>query len=175
MSKVTHRGRSGWTLLEIMVVLPLMALLLSASAMLLTALFRSQESLWADVQQQSTHARLAVQFRADAHGSRSARCDSPQHCVFTLDDGGMVHYEIKGHTLHREARRGEAVTMRESYPLTGLAGEFSLDSSGELPLVRLHFIATDESQKYEPVARSSLWEAAVGSLRERHTAGGPQS
>lgn len=162
MRIVPNRKRTGWTLMELLVVFPLMVILLSGAAILLTALFRSQGSLSSDIQSQTSRARLAVQLRSDAHAAMNVQCESPQSCGFTLPGDKTVHYEIKEATLHRELRRGDVVLEREQFPLTGLEGTFSLDKSLELPLIRLSLVSTPEVRKYSVVARPSLLEAVVG-------------
>lgn len=160
--RASPNNRRGWSLMELMVVIPLMTLVLSASALLLTAVMRSQGSLWADLQEQSARSRLAVQLRTDAHGARSARCESPQVCDFLLEGGEAVHYEIKESTLHRERRDKDAVSERESFPLTALTAAFSVDESQQRPLVRLRLATVPEEHKYSRIARPSVLEAAVG-------------
>lgn len=162
MSGISKSQRAGWSLVELLVVMPLLAVLLSSSAILLTAVFRSQGSLSIDIQQQSSRARLAMQLRRDAHAARSVQCNSPQSCDLSLAAEETVHYEIKEATLHRELRRNDVVQQRETFPLTGLHAEFSLDQTGELSLIRLHLISTPEPGKYAAVARSAVLEAAVG-------------
>jgi type II secretory pathway pseudopilin PulG len=156
------RKRNGWSLVELLVVFPLMAMLLSGSAILLTVVFRSQQSLSSTSQQQASHARLAVELRNDAHEAMSAHCETPLTCDFTMEGADVVHYEIKEETLRRELRQGETVLMRESFPLQGLTAEFTIDRSPQLTLVRLHLKSTPEPRKYAVVARTSLLEAAVG-------------
>lgn len=157
-----HRKRAGLTLIELLVVFPLLVILLSGSAILLTALFRSQGSLSSDLKAQSSRARLAVQLRSDAHAASSVQCESPQSCGFTLPGEETVRYEVQETALHRELRRGDVVLEREQFPLTGLEGTFSLDKSLELPLIRLSLASTPEVRKYSVVARPFLLEAAVG-------------
>ena len=164
MRKTVPRKRAGWTLVELMVVIALMTLLLSTSAILLTSLFRSQQSLANGLENQSIRARLGVQLRSDAHGATSAKCDSPQSCDFVLPSGEIVHYEMIEAALHRELRKADAVTQRETYPLAHGQATFSLDESRELPLVRLSIQDEPEPRKYASASRSSLLEAAVGTL-----------
>jgi len=173
VSKTLARKRAGWTLLEIALVLPLMALLLSASVMLLTTLFRSQQSLRNDLHAESTRARLAVQLRTDAHEALSAKCDSPQRCNFTREGGETVHYEITETALHRELRKENAVLAREAFPLTRSRAAFSLDEARELPLVRLTIQAEAEPRKYASAARSATWEGAVGTLHRQRRSAAP--
>jgi type II secretory pathway pseudopilin PulG len=160
--KASAKSPRGATLIELMVVIALMTLVFSGSATLLTAVMRSQGMLWADIQQQSARARLAVQLRTDAHGSISVQSLSPQVCEFRLENGGTVHYEVKESSLHRELRRQDAVPEREAFPLNGLTAAFFVDDSRQLPLVRLNLESVSEAVKYSPIARSSVLEAAVG-------------
>ena len=174
MRKTLTSKRSGWTLLEMALVLPLMALLLSASVMLLTTLFRSQQSLRDDLHEQSTRARLGVQLRTDAHAAMSAKCESPSLCEFSLSSGEAVHYQIKETALHREVRREGAVLEREQYPLANSRAAFSLDEARELPLVRLAIQADEELRKYASAGRSATLEGAVGTLyRQRGRSAAP--
>lgn len=165
MRHSTSRSRAGWTLLEMMVVVPLMILLVSTAAMLVSALFRSQQSLGDDLQRHSTLARLGTQLRADAHTSASAKCDSPQNCALARSSGETIHYEIMPTAIRRELRRENAVSEREEYPLPRSSATFSLDESRELPLVRLTIPAEVARGKYAHPTRASLVEAAVGILR----------
>ena len=80
--KASPKSRRGWSLMEMVVVMPLLAMVLSTSAMLLTTLMRSQGMLWANLHEQSARTRLAVQLRTDAHAASNASCASPQVCVF---------------------------------------------------------------------------------------------
>lgn len=160
--KVSPKSRRGWSLMEMIVVMPLMAMVLSTSAILLTTLMRSQGMLWADLHEQSARTRLAVQLRTDAHAASSASCASPQVCVFLLAGGDTVHYEIKGDSLQRERRQKDLVSERETFPLTALIAAFSIDESQQRPLVRLSLKAVPELRKYARIARPSILEAAVG-------------
>ena len=165
--------RRGWSLLELLVVIPLMAILLSISSVLLTAVLRSQGMLWAEMQQQSARVRLAVQLRADAHEATDLKCPAPQVCDILLPSGETIHYEIKEKTLHRELRQKETVMGRQSFPLDGLTATFSVDESQERPLVRLSLESVTEVVKYSRPARPSVLEAAVG-IRHRPESKGPQ-
>ncbi len=165
MRIAVKRMRAGWTLIELLVVFPLLVILLSGSAILLTALFRSQGSLSSDLQSQTSRARLAVQLRNDAHAASRVQCESPKSCGFTLPGEETVRYEIQETALHRELRRGDVVLEREKFPLMGLEGTFSLDKSLERPLICLSLVSTPEVRKYSVVARPSLLEAAVGISR----------
>ncbi|MGI8981649.1 MAG: PulJ/GspJ family protein [Pirellulaceae bacterium] len=160
--KTSPQRRGGWSLMEMMVVITLMTVVLSMSAMLLTALMRSQGMLWADLHEQSARTRLAVQLRTDAHWASSASCASPQVCVFLLTEGDKVEYEIKGNSLHRVRRKADVVSERETFSLQGLSADFSVDESRQRPLVRLNLVAAPEFRKYSRIARPSILEAAVG-------------
>lgn len=171
--KASLNHRRGWSLLELLVVIPLMAILLTISSVLLTAVLRSQGMLWADMQQQSARVRLAVQLRADAHEATDLKCPFPQVCDILLPSGEAVHYEIKENALHRELRQKETVVGRQSFPLSGLTATFAVDESQERPLVRLSLETVAERVKYSRPARASVLEAAVG-IRNRPESKGPQ-
>ena len=160
--KSKANSRRGWSLLEMMVVIPLTAILLSVSGVLLTALLRSQGMLSADIRQQSARARLATQLRTDAHEANSAKSPSPQVCDFLLESGETVHYEIKDSSLHRELRKNDTILERERYPLAGLSAIFAVDDSSQRPLVRLTLESVPEGVQYSRPARPSTLEAAVG-------------
>ena len=171
--KARSQHRCGWSLMELMVVIPLVAILLSTSSVLLAAVLRSQGKLWADIQQQSARTRLAVQLRADAHGATRVKSHSPQGCDFLLESGETIRYEIRESWLHREVLQKEAVVERERAPLNGLSGAFTVDASQERPLVRLSLESVPDGLKYSRLARSAVVEAAVGTHRQSVT-GRPQ-
>ena len=145
--RASPKNRRGWSLMELMVVMPLWAMVLSTSAILLTTLMRSQGMLWADLHEQSARTRLAVQLRTDAHAASKASCASPQVCVFLMAGDETVHYEIKGDSLQRERRQKDVVSERETFPLIGLSADFSVVESQQRPLVRLSLAAVPEDRK----------------------------
>jgi hypothetical protein len=154
--------RAGWTLLELMVVIPLMALLLSASAVLMTSVLRSQGALWSQIQQESARSRLALQFREDAHAAGSATVSSPKVCELWMSEVDFVRYEIKENSLHREVRVKEEIVERADFPLEGLSASFVLEESGERPLVRLTMESSAEQRQHSRPCRPATIEAAIG-------------
>ena len=154
--------RRGMSLIEMLVLVTIMGVILSGSAILLTTLFRAQRSIWADIQQQSARARLCGQLRADAHAAASAKCDDEKSCELLLAGGSTVHYRIAQTAIHRELHAGDAVAHRETFPLAQSSAVFSMDKSLELPLVQLRLEPVAEPKSSSLRQRPMLVEAAVG-------------
>lgn len=157
------RSRGGFTLIEMVSVIPLIGLLLMLSAGVLqrtyevhqTALdrFRELEQLrfWSD------------RLREDVHQASSAEASA--ELQLTYSDGSQVAYRMDGRSLVR-SRQGAALRPAESPMLTEQrwnvdeidSVEWDVDRSGRLPLVRCQIGLRAEDQ---PI-REFVWLARLG-------------
>ena len=166
-----HSRRLRWandrrarSLLELMVVLTVMSIVLGAISLTLWSLVRIERQMSRDVAQLTGHARLAKQWRADAHAA--LRANVKDDCTFALANGRSVRYRIDGQRLRREASHEDTVEHRETFELpTGARASFALSQSAERELAVLSIVGTGELRALVPPVRP-LTLAAVVNLQQ---------
>jgi type II secretory pathway pseudopilin PulG len=156
--------RRARSLLELMVVLTVMSIVLSAISLTMWSLVRIERQMSRDVAQLTGHARLAKLWRADAHVA--LRANLKEDCTFALANGRSVRYWIDGERLRREARQAATVEHRETFELpTGARASFTLSKSAERELAVLSITGTGELRTLAPPVRP-LTLAAVVNLQQ---------
>lgn len=155
------KHRSGISLIELMVAVTLVSILLSATAVLLTALFRSEVQLRGDLRQQTALARLNHQFRADAHAA--AACAVTDRCVLTRRDGLSIEYAWQAPRLTRRVLREETVELQDAFELSGEARlRFSREDVGSRQLVQMTIEPGETPpRRYATAVRRTSIEAVV--------------
>jgi prepilin-type N-terminal cleavage/methylation domain-containing protein len=126
--KSGHEPRTGFTLIEVAVVVSITSLLFALSATTLVALMRVERQCAAEVAQDRAMAHLASHFRADAHAATAADCTNG--CEFNLSGGRTVRYAFSSPAVTREIRRGEEIKHRDSF-LLGRDATVSFSRSDE--------------------------------------------
>lgn len=112
---MTFRNCRGKTLVELLVVITLISGAMGLCALTLTALFRTEQQLRHDREQQAAAARLADQWRADAHAALALT--TGKECVFTLPIGRSIRYAAAGAAIHREVNENAVTVHRDSFVL----------------------------------------------------------
>ena len=116
--------RRGYSLVEMLVVMTLMAVVMSSIALVLHGLHRAERRLHDDVDFDRTLQRLATQFRVDAHAARGAGeiaddDDSQSALTLEMPDEKTVTYSIEPGGVRRLVRQGENTIHREWFALAG--------------------------------------------------------
>jgi type II secretory pathway pseudopilin PulG len=155
------RKRRGFTLIEVLTVIICLTLLLGLSVALLRALMRAEESGRAAVIDATNLARLAHQFREDAHAASSVEI-APARLTFRLAEDRTSQYELRDDDLvvvHEGAaddRRQEAYRLK-----TFEQPAFSIDDANGSQIAVMRFPA--QVHRGEPREhRALLIEAVVG-------------
>jgi type II secretory pathway pseudopilin PulG len=112
---MTLRNCRGTTLVELLVVITLISGAMGLCALTLTALFRTEQQLRQDGEQQVAAARLADQWRADAHAALALTTE--KECVFTLPAGRSIRYAADGAAIRREVTEKGSAVHRDSFVL----------------------------------------------------------
>lgn len=113
--------RRGYTLVELLVVIGLLAVLTAAATMLLAAVMLHVGRQRENYQTAQVAARFAAQFRKDAREAKSAAvADLVNELTFVRHDGTQVEYAASGAGVERVAN-GANGTSREFYRLPDLA------------------------------------------------------
>ncbi|MDP6445599.1 MAG: hypothetical protein QGG36_08265 [Pirellulaceae bacterium] len=110
------RNRRGVAnLVELLSIIASIGLITSLSSVLLVAVMRSQGTN-SDLRREAlSNARLARQFRLDAHEATSVEIDAQGEMVFT-GESGETTYRWDDRRFHRTAKRDD-VTHREQYAI----------------------------------------------------------
>jgi prepilin-type N-terminal cleavage/methylation domain-containing protein len=140
-----RNARRGYTLVESLVVIALLAFTLSTVVLALHSLRRGDLSLRDDLEQERAVDRLVELLRQDAHRATAATLESGQDTKqlrneLRLSIGGnrTAEYSLASDGVVRLVREGEQVRQTDRFrvPLAA-TGRWQLDSKGELPLVTL--------------------------------------
>ncbi len=116
------RKRRGTSLIEIMVVVALLGVMISATGVCLHGVYRVDQQTRQAVVHATAVDRLSLQFRADAHAAMKASVQQgegqdPPAIVFAELDGRTTEYrQQRNHIIRTVARSGEVV-HREGYLL----------------------------------------------------------
>ena len=111
--------RSGFTLVEMLVVLSVAAVMLGVSVSTIHLLLDAEREAARSVRFNTSVARLAQAFRSDIHASRhvelpASEAGKPIVLVATAD-GGQIRYELDEHLATRIETEGGRQVHREVY------------------------------------------------------------
>lgn len=87
------RTRRGYTLIEMLTVIMLLSSLLGIGSVLIHRMVRAERAGREALAESAMLARLADEFRRDAHRARSATLD-PDGLTLTLPDDARIEYRI---------------------------------------------------------------------------------
>ena len=116
------RKRRAFSLIELLVVLTLLGVIISATAVCLHGVYRVDQQTRQAVAHAAAVNRLSLQFRADAHASVRANVqpgegESPPVILFAELDGRTTEYrQQRSHVMRTVTHSGE-VLQREGYLL----------------------------------------------------------
>ena len=129
--------RRGYALIEVLVVLTVAAVMLTLCAGTVHLLLKLDRSGRAASEEATDLARLAREFRADAHAS--APLDPPaggaDRMTFTIEGGKTVEYQVRPRDVLRTLREGDKVRRFETYRRPARASvRFEVAGDGPRPL-----------------------------------------
>ena len=132
-------ARAGYTLMEMLVVMSVLAVITTISAVLFTSLSRAELQAARSVTAQQTLSRLQERFRRDVHQAAVAEVTTAedQQPILKLTHSGemIIRYQLERGDLQRTAQ-GPETTHRETYRLPETRWSFSM-SPGFPERVRL--------------------------------------
>ena len=134
------RRRHGFALIELLVVITVAGVLLTLCAGTIHLLLKLDRSGRTASEEAADLARLARDFRADAHASTKPEPTAlaADRLTLSLDGGRMVEYLVRPLDILRTLREGDKVRHLESYrrpARTSVRPE--IDRSGPRPFVVL--------------------------------------
>jgi len=161
-------SRTGFTLIEILVVMAVMTVALGLGTTLLLAAMRTDQVGTATLHRLSWRAQLADQFRADVAGAAAApdrlgdRTAGPACLILRTPAGTHVVYQWQGAKLIRIVGTGDTETRTPVVPdVPELSGEF-IRTDGDRPLVTLKLV---ETPALGTARRAEVAAAVGGDLR----------
>lgn len=116
------RPHAGYTLIELLITIVIGASILAAGMSLLVQAIRANAAGADHMRTVMNLGRLAEQFRADVHDSRTlvarpAAEGRPALLTLTADDGSQVDYVLSTDALTRTRSANDRVVERDTYPL----------------------------------------------------------
>src|SRR5687768_5573574 len=153
--------RRGITLLEVAITVSLTGILLAATAVLLTVLFRTEVQIRRDLAQQTTLARLNQRFRNDVH--LATECEATDGCRLELADGSTIEYGWQPPRISRVVQRDGKVEHRDAFELPrGASVSFAVVPAEPRQMATLSIAANDElPHRYATPIRPAQIEALV--------------
>lgn len=128
--------RTGFSLLEMVLVIALVAFTLSFGGVLVVGATRSDRVAVEGVTRITQHGRLSEQFRDDVAAARTVRQLDENQMVLEWPAGGSVVYTPRPEGLIRIAIAADGSTQRQFLPLGAPQARCKFTHTGRL--VRLH-------------------------------------
>jgi prepilin-type N-terminal cleavage/methylation domain-containing protein len=149
------KKRSGFTLLELLVVISLLAVILPMAGGTVFFLLRAQSQSADALRDAMAITQLSHVFRSDVHSARSARVagDSAadEGVLLDLDGSRVIEYRTEPNDfVSRIVRRGETVERRERFRVGPVRPKFAIAEGGREIAVTIAprargFVSADKS------------------------------
>jgi prepilin-type N-terminal cleavage/methylation domain-containing protein len=127
---MTKRG--GFTLVELLVVISVLAIILPMAGGTVFFLLRAQSRSAETLRDAMAITQLSHSFRDDVHAARAARTPADAAgCVLEMDNSHTILYHAEANGfVSRIVRRGEAVERREQFRIGAARPTFALSEAG---------------------------------------------
>jgi prepilin-type N-terminal cleavage/methylation domain-containing protein len=127
--------RSGFTLLEMVIVISILAVILPMAGSTLFFLMRAQSQSADALRDAMAITQLSHAFRTDVHAARSARpaqnSQADQAVILELDGDRLIEYRAEANdSVSRTVRRGETVERSERFRVGAVHPRFALGEGG---------------------------------------------
>lgn len=108
------KSRSGWTLVELLVVISLSMMMMGVVTAFLRIIFQSSASARRDANLQTSVARLSDTFRADVHGAEQATVQDGA-LQLTTRGGAIIQYRKTDHGVIRDETSVDGQSRRDGF------------------------------------------------------------
>lgn len=158
-------GRSGWSLIELLMVITVGSILMIGAARILNGLMEAQSRAGARMNQAASRSRFAESFRTDAHQAREIAIKEPAEgvCSMILLDGSTVRYESGSNGVTRQVSRAEEPASRTDLFRVGAPCRFERLEGGRIVSAVLDS-RTNEQPGSSSADTEGRVDAAVGLL-----------
>jgi prepilin-type N-terminal cleavage/methylation domain-containing protein len=128
--------RNGFTLIEVLVVVSLLAVILPMAGGTIFFLLRAQSQSADGLREAMALSQFSHTFRSDAHAARSGRPSGPgpaqDKMVFDLGDSRTIEYLAERNGLvRRTVRRADVVERREQFRVGVASARFEFADQGK--------------------------------------------
>jgi type II secretory pathway component PulJ len=161
------RGRSGFTLVELLLVVGAITILLGLCAGLIHSLLRLDRIGRAHLGELAALGRVARQFRQDVRAAirvepAPGAAESAARLVLTQPAGRVVEYQARGAVLVRAEREGGQARRQEEFGLRSRGGARFLAREGDPGVFVTLVFARTAARTNEPLAAELRVEALLG-------------
>lgn len=161
-----RRRIRGITLVELLVVIALTSVIMSAVVVCLHSMYRADRRTRESMTGRSALGRLSLRFRADAHAAEDAMiggqaAEGQPSIVFSRSLGETVAYRFEQTHVLRIVRKEEKDVHRDAFRLPRRTRVEWQSAAGDEPFVSMVVHDVPESDIDEPT-RPQRIEAAVG-------------
>jgi len=167
-----RRDRQGTTLVELLVVISVCSVVISASGVLLHSMYRADKESRLAIESSAAVARLSLQFRRDAHAASEAELlnetnGKPVGVAFRSSLQPKIEYRQQGRAVVRTAKQADQVVHMDSFGLpAGTEFIWTLED-GRTPVAAIQ-IAHPARRGVRPAAMlPQRIEAVVGVVDQR--------
>lgn len=148
------------------VAISILSVVLALSMTTIVALYRIERRFAGEARQEQAVARLAGQFRADAHAALAARLGND--CELDLPGGRTVQYAAAEAEITRVVSQGTEVKHRDSFFLhRGTTVRFSAADKYDGRLLQLHVAAAAKISPGRPSSVRPLTIEAALNVHDR--------
>jgi prepilin-type N-terminal cleavage/methylation domain-containing protein len=153
------RKRSGFTLVELLVVISILAVVLPMAGGTIFFLLRAQSQSAEGLRDAMAITQLSHTFRSDVHAARAARMPADATgCELELEDSRMIVYRAEPiGFVSRIVRRGAVVERREQFRIGATRSKFTLAEFGREVAVTI----TPKTRSSVPVDPSTASPAGI--------------
>jgi prepilin-type N-terminal cleavage/methylation domain-containing protein len=159
------RGRMGYSLVEMLVVISVMAVLASCTAVALHGMYRADRAARRELEASASISRLAARLRTDAHAAASAEVNEGL-LTLKLGEAGSVSYELAAGRVERLVRQDDKIEHRDAFRL-------AVDAAGQWHVAKQEGATFVSLQLERSEGKPSRIDAQVGRARRFESAGEP--
>jgi len=160
------RKARGIALVELLVVIALVSVIISAVAICLHGMYRANRRTRESMAGRTAISRLSLRFRADAHAAVDAAVEveaseKPASVVFSQPAGRTVEYRFERSRVLRVVRQDDEVAHRDAFRLPRRTEIQWESADDDKPFVSMVIDYVSESG-IDETARQQRVEAAIG-------------
>ncbi len=165
MRRVRTRGRHGYTLVEMLVVMFVFTTFLGVCVALVELLLKLDDRGQAHEEALATTARMARTFREDIHAAFlaepiAAAGGASGRIALAGPEGRRIEYRVAKGLLIREERQDDAFRRTDTFPLPTRTGRLVIEPGEGRPLVAIVFDHRSARNRGRP--QELRIEAALG-------------
>jgi prepilin-type N-terminal cleavage/methylation domain-containing protein len=128
--------RNGFTLIEVLVVVSLLAVILPMAGGTIFFLLRAQSQSADGLREEMALSQFSHTFRSDVHAARGVRSGGPEalkdKIVFEGSDSRTIEYQAERNgVVRRTVRRGDVIERREQFRVGVAPARFEVVDQGK--------------------------------------------